>query len=99
MIKLPRRTVFFAALAMAWLGLAVIFAGIFIIEEHNHDCIGEKCLICLEIQIAQRLIESFGRLCAGVVLISFVVYTASSIRLRAFLYSKKPIELKVRLNC
>jgi hypothetical protein len=64
MTNVPGKTVFFTA--TAWLALAVVFAGIFVIEEDDHEHIdvagqrlpsSENCHICLEIQIAQRLIE------------------------------------------
>jgi hypothetical protein len=83
----------------AWLALAVIFAGIFVIEEHIHDHTGENCQICLEIQIAQRIIEAFGCLGVCLFLVGFIKYAVSVVKPQPFYFAKKPIELKVRFNC
>jgi predicted transporter len=109
MANLPRKTAFFTASLTALLALAVIFAGIFIIEKYDHEHInasghrvpaGEDCRICLEIQIALRLIEAFGRLGVSMALTGFIVYGLSSIikPQRAFCPSN-PIALKVKFNC
>ncbi|MDR2246820.1 MAG: hypothetical protein LBE17_09185 [Treponema sp.] len=107
MTTVPGKTNFFTVVTTAWLALAVIFAGIFVIEEHDHEHIdvagqrlpsGENCHICLEIQIAQRLIEAFGRLGISIAVIGFVS-CAGFLAKPQILYSKKPIELKVRFNC
>ncbi|MDR0600167.1 MAG: hypothetical protein LBG84_08845 [Treponema sp.] len=109
MVKVPRKTAFFTALMTAWLALAVVFAGVFVIVEHDHEHIdaaghsvpsSENCQICLEIQIALRLIEAFGRLGVSMALIGFIVYALSSIMKpqRAFCPSN-PIALKVKFNC
>jgi predicted transporter len=108
MITVPRGKALFAALTTAWLALAVIFAGVFVIEEHEHEHIdvagrrlpsSEDCHICLEIQIAQRLIEAFGRLGVIIAVIGFISCAMSLIKPSAFFYSRKPVELKVRFNC
>jgi hypothetical protein len=98
MANVHGKTVLFTALTTAWLALAVIFAGIFVIEEHDHDCIGEDCHICLEIQIAQRLIEAFGRLGITIAVISFISRTGCLVKPQIF-FSKNPIALKARFNC
>jgi predicted transporter len=107
MANVPGKTVFFTAFATAWLALAVIFAGIFVIEEHDHEHIdaagrrlpfSENCHVCLEIQIAQRLIEAFGRLGISIAVIGFIPCAGFFVKPQIF-YSKKPTELKVRFNC
>ena len=99
MTNVPGKNIFFTAVMTAWLALAVIFAGVFVIEEHIHNHTGENCQICLEIQIAQRIIEAFGRLGLCLLLAGFIKYAASIVKPRRFCYAKKPIELKVRFNC
>ncbi|MDR0636837.1 MAG: hypothetical protein LBF87_07140 [Treponema sp.] len=108
MVIIPAKKVILTALTTAWLALAVIFAGVFIIEKHDHEHIdvsghnlpsSENCHICLEIQIAQRLIEAFGRLGVSLALIGFISRVEPLIKPQLLFYSKKPIELKVRLNC
>jgi predicted transporter len=107
MATAPQKPVFFTALTTAWLALAVVFAGIFVIEEHDHEHIdvagrrlpsSEDCHICLEIQIAQRLIEAFGRLGISIAVIGFISCAGFLVKPQVF-YLKKPIELKVRFNC
>jgi hypothetical protein len=88
--------------------LSVIFAGIFVIEEQDHEHIdvlghslpsGEDCHICLEIQIAQGIIETFGYLGVNMVVIGYIVYFIFPIKLLISFPSKSTIELKTRLNC
>jgi hypothetical protein len=98
MANVPEKTVLFTALTTAWLAVAVIFAGVFVIEERDHDCTGEDCHICLEIQIAQRLIEAFGRLGISIAVTGFIFRAGFLVKPQLF-YSKKPIGLKVRFNC
>jgi hypothetical protein len=99
MINLPKRNAFFMAMMISWLAAAVIFAGIFIIEKHIHDHTGENCRVCLEINIAQRIIEAFGRLGVCLFLAGIIKYAASLVKPRFFFFVKKPAELKVRFNC
>jgi hypothetical protein len=99
----PRGVFFKSVLASVWLAASVIFAGVFVIEErdhdHDHDGPGETCLICYEIQIAQRLIEALVRLGVSLLVVGFVSYTKLFIKPQTFLYQVSPIELKVKLNC
>jgi predicted transporter len=107
MTNVPRKTAFLTALTTAWLALAVVFAGVFVIEEHDHEHIdvagrrlpsGEDCHICLEIQIAQGLIEAFGRLGISIVVIGFLSCSGSLVKPQMF-FPKRPLALKVRFNC
>ena len=92
----------------AWLLVAVIFTGVFVISEYDHEHsdtegrhvpAGENCHICLEIQVAQRIIEAFGRLGVCLLLAGLIKYAASCVKPQPFYFAKKPIELKVRFNC
>jgi hypothetical protein len=108
MANLPRKQAFFRLLAITWLAVAVIFAGVFVIVEHNHVHIdikgnrvptGENCHICYKIQIALRLIEAFGRLGMDIALICFIVYFLSFVKPQTFFNLFNPTPLKVRFNC
>jgi hypothetical protein len=108
MIDLPRKTAFFTILATAWLALAVMCAGAFVIAEHSHEHIdvkghrlptSENCHICLKIQIALRLIEAFGRLGISLALIGFMVYVLSFVKPQLIANPFNPAALKVRFNC
>jgi hypothetical protein len=108
MANLSRKQAFFRLLAIAWLAIAVIFAGVFVIVEHNHVHIdikghrvpaGDNCQICYKIQIALRLIEAFGRLGMDIALIGFIVYVLSFVKPQTFFNRLNPTPLKVRFNC
>ncbi|MBO4438754.1 MAG: hypothetical protein J5798_05330 [Spirochaetaceae bacterium] len=45
------------AVLFAFLAAFIIFSCFFVIIEKDHDCCGEKCEICLIIQIAQQNIQ------------------------------------------
>jgi hypothetical protein len=88
--------------------LAVVFAGVFIIAEHNHEHIdiagrrvpsAEHCHICLEIQIALRIVETFGRFGAIAAIAGIIPCAVSFVKPQMFFCSKGPIELKIRFNC
>jgi hypothetical protein len=84
-----------------WLTLAVICAGIYIIEEQDHDCCGEGCPVCLQIAIAQRIIEAFGRFYAALLLAALLADLASRIKPSA-LFRTAPstlVALKIKFNC
>ena len=95
MVHFPRKTAFLTA----WLIISVMCAGIFVIEKYGHDCTGEGCHICLEIQIAQCLIEAFGRLGISMVVIGVILRAGTLVKSALLSWIKNPIELKVRFNC
>jgi hypothetical protein len=108
MTNLPRKTAFFIILASAWLALAVIFAGAFVIVEHNHEHIdvkghrlptSENCHICIKIQIALRLIEAFGRLGISLALIGFMIYVLPFVKPQLIAIPFNLAALKVKFNC
>jgi hypothetical protein len=86
---------------MGWLSLAVICAGVYIIEEQDHDCCGEGCSVCQQIEIAQRLIEALGRLCVSLLLAAFLAGLASRVRLftRPCAAPATLVALKIKFNC
>jgi hypothetical protein len=108
MTNLQRKTAFFHILATAWLALAVTFAGVFVIVEHNHEHVdakghivptSENCHICIEIQIALRLIEAFEQLVIGIALIGFILYALSFVKPQPIFNLLNPAALKVKFNC
>ncbi|MDR0708799.1 MAG: hypothetical protein LBF77_01890 [Spirochaetaceae bacterium] len=90
------------AVLTAWLALTVVFAGVFVFEELEHECTGEHCCICLQIEIAIRLIEAFGR-------IGIIILVAGSTAAFAGIFVKTPavfpfvpatpVSLKIKCNC
>jgi len=108
MTNKPQRIAVFTLLAAAWLVLAVIWAGVFVIEKHDHEHInsagsrvptGENCRICLEMQIALRLIEALGRLGVCVAAAGFIIYALSFVKPQSAFNLYNPIALKVQFNC
>jgi hypothetical protein len=104
----PQKTDLLIALTTAWLALAVLFAGAFVVAEHNHEHIdiqghhlptGENCRVCFEIQIALRLMEAFGRLGVSLVALSFIISAGPHVKRVLFFCIKNPVKLKVRFNC
>jgi hypothetical protein len=101
MTKLPRKG-FSLVVLMGWLVLSVVFAGGFVIEALDHDCTGEQCSVCLQVEIAHRLIEAFGRMGVIVLLAGFVAaYAKPLIKFPAFsrLVLETPVSLKIKFIC
>nr|WP_312577986.1 hypothetical protein [Sedimentibacter sp.] len=81
--------------------IAVLFLSEFFIITHiDHDCKGENCHTCLQIQSAQNAIR---QLTAGVGFVNFllsviVLHFCISIAKSIFICNNSLITLKVRLN-
>jgi hypothetical protein len=109
MANLPSKTGLLTVFMTAWLALSVIFAGIFVIVEQDHDHIdimghgqdrtSENCHICKEIQIAQRLIEAFGRLGVCMILVGFIAYIRAFIKTQTFFHLINLVESKMKMYC
>jgi hypothetical protein len=99
MVELLRKKLSLVVLMAA---LFVAFTGIFVIEALDHDCTGEHCAVCLQIEIAHRLIEAFGRLGVIALAASFAAAVhAGTIKpqtlFRSFLTT--PVSLKIKFSC
>jgi hypothetical protein len=108
MAEKPQKTIFFIILATAWLAAAVIWAGVFVIVEQEHEHINlagrhvqnsEDCHICYEIQIALMLLEAFARLGVCMAVTGFIIYALSLVKPQRNFFPLDPIELKVKFNC
>jgi hypothetical protein len=86
---------------MGWLTLAVICAGIYIIEEQDHDCCGEGCPVCRQIAVAQRIIEAFGRFYAALFLAVLLAGLASRVKPQTLSRAAPStlVALKIKFNC
>ncbi|MDR0452835.1 MAG: hypothetical protein LBH15_07305 [Treponema sp.] len=101
MKKFSRNIPVFAILA-GWLALAVVFAGVFVVEELDHECTGEHCSICLQIEIAIRLIEAFGRIGVAALAAGFAAGLAGAsgkVPAPFRLVPATPVSLKIKFNC
>jgi hypothetical protein len=86
---------------MGWLSLAVICAGLYIIEEQDHDCSGEGCAVCHQIAFARRFIEAFGRFCLSLLFAAFLAGLGSRLKLsiRPCAAPATLVALKIKFNC
>jgi hypothetical protein len=101
MTKLPQNR-FPLVILTGWLVLSVVFAGVFVIEALDHDHTGEQCSVCLQIEIAHRLIEAFGRMGAIVLLAGLAItYAKPTVKFPAFshLILETPVSLKIKFSC
>jgi hypothetical protein len=90
------------AVLTGWLALAVAFAGVFVVEELDHECTGEHCCICLQMEIAIRLIEAFGRIGIGAFAAGFAAGLAGlSNKVPACFrfVPATPVSLRIKFNC
>jgi Co/Zn/Cd efflux system component len=108
MVKKPQIIKFFAVLAAAWLAIAVVWAGVFIIAEHEHEHINlagrhvpssEDCRICYELQIALMLLEAFARLGVCMAITGFLIHAFTTVKPKCYFCPFDPIGLKVKFNC
>lgn len=61
-----------AAMAMClWLLLVMFFSTVYIIREADHNCTGENCPICHEIQICRQILNTVGTAALGAAVVSF----------------------------
>jgi hypothetical protein len=82
----------------ACLALAAVSAEFFVFTHLDHDCIGENCSVCLQIEIAQRVLEGLGHIGIIVLVIGFFAKTKQCIKSTPFSYTftTSPILLKVK---
>ena len=73
---LPQKKVRLVVL-LAFLALAAVFAEAFVFTALDHDCIGEYCPICPQIEMAQRLLDGLGRIGAIGLVAAFAAACAS----------------------
>jgi len=54
--------------------LVMFVSTIYIIQESGHNCTGEKCPICHEIQICQQILSTVGTAVLGAAVFSFTLF-------------------------
>jgi len=78
----------------------VVSAETLIAAEHDHDCIGENCPICLQIEVAKCFLRAFnlaGFIAFFIIFHAFFIQ-AHRIYYKLLYYFLTPIKLKVRFN-
>lgn len=81
--------------------LSVLFlSNFFIAENIQHQCTGESCPVCAEIQHAENLIHQVGSaiICAVTVFCIVAIFIAMIPSFYQFFQKKTLISYKVRLN-
>ncbi|GHV82950.1 hypothetical protein AGMMS50212_02900 [Spirochaetia bacterium] len=84
----------------ACLALAAVFAESFVFTNLDHDCLGEHCSVCLQIEIAQNVLEGLGRIglfaLAACIILQILVIIKN--RLRFSFFPQTLVGLKVQYN-
>jgi multidrug transporter EmrE-like cation transporter len=82
----------------ACLALTAVFAEFFVFTHLDHDCIGENCSVCLQIEIAQSLLEGLGRI--GIIVLGIVFFAKTKKNVKntpvSYIFTTSPILLKVK---
>lgn len=78
----------------------ILFSFCFIIAEANHDCIGDDCSVCGQINIYENLLKSIGNTFLSIV--SFVLLSVFTFATPYFenksIYNVSLVSLKVKLS-
>ena len=96
---MAKKTRFAAACGAALLVLALFFSVFFVVAEADHDCGGEYCTICHQLQNVQKLLEqlsaahtvSVGEAVLGVYMLLCVLWTQN------IFVASSPVLWKVKL--
>jgi hypothetical protein len=85
----------------ACLALAAVSAEVFVFTRLNHDCTGEHCPVCLQLEIAQNLLEGLGRIGLFVLAACFIPLVLVTVRCRLSIAIVPPtlVGLKVKYSC
>ena len=94
-----KKTRFTAACGAALLVLALFFSVFFVVAEADHDCGGEHCTICHQLQSVQKLLEqlstahtaSVGESVLGVYMLFCILWT------QKIFAASSPVLWKVKL--
>ena len=78
----------------------MLFSVCFIIAEADHDCVGEDCPICYQINICENTLRSIGFVSATVIFASFLDLFAIAMPVlsKKQAYNTSLVSLKVKLS-
>lgn len=88
------------AYIIAYLFVVAMFCSFaFLAKNVHHNCTGEDCPICQEIQMVESVIQKIGTavILVAVSLFAFVQAQNCGARIVSFLPQETPIKLKVKL--
>jgi len=83
----------------ACIAFSVVFAETLISAEHDHDCTGEGCPVCLQIEAAKCFLKNLKLAVIGL-FFSICLLFPAQIRIKSafFIPLLSPVALKVRFN-
>lgn len=96
---MAKRMRFVAACGVGILVFVLFFSASFMVAESEHDCAGEHCVICHQIETCQKFLEQFSTVHASsgrVVVLSFLVLL-TVLRTQRIIDASSPVSLKVKL--
>jgi hypothetical protein len=91
MFSFPQKRLFLIVLA-----LIILFTGILAFTHLDHDCDGEDCPVCLQMEIAKTALKCFVLAAAAVLFAGFAVNTRRVSIVCAFSGHASPITLNVK---
>lgn len=96
---MAKRTRFAAACGAVLLVFALLFSVFFIVSEADHNCIGEDCPICHQIQTCQKLLEqlSTAHSTSGIGAALFFFLLLAALRTQNIFTASSPVLWKVKL--
>ena len=97
--NMSKRTRLSAACGAVLLIFALIFSVLFVAVEANHDCSGEHCTICHQVQICQTLLEQLSTVRATLAGTTALCFFAVLLVLRTqmAIIASSPVLLRVKL--
>lgn len=97
-MKKSKRTVaiFLAATVLFF----ILYSALFIAAEADHDCVGENCPICYQLNVCQNMLKNFSlAVCPAVFAAAFTYILCRSISARTdYAQSHTLVSLKVKLS-
>jgi hypothetical protein len=99
MITIPRNKIFIFSLT-ACLALAAISAETFVFTHIDHDCTGEDCPVCLQIEIARNALKCFALALIATPLAAYTACANQTIKKNAYYFIRlvTPVTLNIKSN-
>ena len=78
----------------------ILYSSLYIAAEINHDCTGDNCSICCQINICRNTLKTLSLACFAAATAALLTYTlCGNILLRTRVWLKlTPVSLKVKLT-
>ena len=88
--------IIFAAVVL----FSMLFSTYIIASDAHHDCIGEECPICVQMHVAQNIVN---KLSTAIIITAAVLFLCVALHICSYAYEhiiveKSPIRLKVKMQ-